>query len=265
MAVITYESLADVPDDLKDDAKEVDGKVQVKVALASKIVDFREKNIRLSQERDEFAGKVSRYETVTGVPLGEVEKLDDFARLLESLRETEAQVKAGKLVQDTSLEEAATARVTEVTNNFKNQMAELARDRDAHKTSAMKAKEQLDMVRVENAIRTVASDPEVGMLEGAVRLILSDAFGVFRVEENGKIVPKAADGTILYGNDGVNPMSVKEWLLKAREGNEFLFKGARGGGSSGGDQKIAGRLTTAELANMSPAARMAWFRKQQGG
>lgn len=265
MAVVNYESLADVPDDLKEYAKEVEGKVQVKVAPAERIVDFRERNIALQKEKDEVAAKLGRYEIATGVNVPEIEKLDDFVKVLESLRETESRVKAGKLVEDTSLEEALQARMSETHSSYRTQLAELAKDRDAHKTQAQKAKESLDRVRIENAIRLVAGDQEVGMLEGAVKHILPEAYSVFRIEENGKIVPKQPDGTILYGSDGVSPMSIKEWLQKEREHNEYLFKGARGGGASGGDPKLGGRITAAELERMTPSQRIAWARKNNVG
>jgi hypothetical protein len=115
-------------------------------------------------------------------------------------------------------------------------------------------------MQVENVIRLAASDPDVAMLDKAVNLVLPQALQTFRVDE-GKIVPKSADGTILYGSDGVTPMSTKEWLLKQREDNDFLFQGSKGGGASGSDQKLAGRISQAEMDNMSPQARINWARK----
>lgn len=262
MATLTYNSLSEVPESLRDSAKEGEGGVYtVKVAPAEKITEFRENNVKLSQQRDELVAKLTQYERVTGVPLEEAgTKLSDFAKMLESLRETKKKVDDGALVENTSLEEAAAARVTEVTNNLKTQLAEMARERDAHKDRATKAEEARNQMMVENNIRLAASDPDVAMLDKAVNLVLPQAFRVFRVED-GKMVPKTGDGTIIYGSDGVTPMSVKEWLLKQRDENEFLFKGSRGGGASGSDQKSAGRLTAAELAKMTPQQRMNYARK----
>lgn len=264
MATLTYESLSEVPEDLRDFAKEGEnGKYAVKVAASDKITEFRENNVKLSQERDDLVGKVSQYEQVTGVSLEDMGtgKLSDFAKMLESLRETKKKVEDGALVENTSLEEAAAARVTEVTQSFKSQLAEIARDRDSHKERASKAEERANQMLVENNIRLAASDPDVAMLDKAVNLVLPEAFRVFRVEEGGKLVPKTGDGTVVYGSDGVTPMSVKEWLLKQREANDFLFKGSKGGGASGSDQKTAGRLSAAELANMTPQQRMNYARK----
>ena len=261
MATLTYGSLSEVPDTLREFAKEgTDGKFAVKVAPAEKITEFRENNVKISKERDDLVAQITRYETVTGVPLTELERLDDFAKEFEALRDTKKRVEDGVLVENTSLEEAAQSRVTEVTANFKSQLAEMAKERDLHKDARRKAEDTANQMRVENAIRLAASDPDVAMLDKAVNLILPNAYGTFRIEE-GKLVPKTSDGPIIYGSDGVNPMTVKEWLLKEREANDFLFKGSKGGGASGSDQKIAGRLTAAELAKMTPQQRINYARQ----
>lgn len=267
MATLTYDALSDVPEDIRDNAKEEGGKFIVKVTSIDKITEFRENNVKLSKERDTLVAQVTRYEQVTGVPLAEVSngKLDNFAKVLESLRETKKRVDDGALVENSSLEEAAAQRVTDVTNNLKTQLAEMARERDAHKEAKIKADDRANQMMVENSVRLVASDPDVAMLDKAVNLVLPQAFRVFRVEDGGKIVPKTNDGTIIYGSDGVTPMSVKEWLLKQRDDNEFLFKGSKGGGASGSDQKGTGRLTANELAGMSLQQRINYARKHNLG
>ncbi len=265
MTTLKFETLDLVPEGpLRDAATEGDdGKFSVKVEPASKVTEFRDSNVALSKERDGLAAQMTKYEAVTGVPIADIEKLDDFATLLTALRETKKNVDDGKLVENTSLEEAAAKRVTDVTKDFTAQLAESARERDAHKDRADKADARSDGMMVENAVRIAASDPDVGMLDNAVRLVLTEAKETFRVLE-GKMVPKSPDGTILYGSDGVNAMTVKEWLLKQREGQDFLFKGSKGGNADGasGGAGMDG-MTDAKLAEMTPANRINWYRQQQ--
>lgn len=268
MATLTYASLSEVPEDLRETAKEVDGgKYSVTVVDAGKIKEFRDNNIALSKERDSLVAAISQYENVTGVQLPDLEggKLSDFAKALESLRDVKKKVDDGKLVEDTSLEEAAAARVTDVTNSFKAQLAEMAKDRDAHRDARVAADQRANAMMVENAIRLVASDPDVAMIDKAVQMILSDALKTFRVEDDGKIVPKSKDGTIIYGHDGVSPKSIKEWLLEQREDRDFLFKGSKGGGANGNTDNAPGRLTATELAKMKPADRIRYARKHGTG
>lgn len=263
MATITYENLADVPEDLRDTAKEVEGKYVVNVVPQAKVTEFREKNISVVKERDALKEALAQYESVTGVTLPDLEegKLSEFAKTLEMLRETKRKVDDGALVENTSLEEAAAARVSEVTNSFKAQLAQMAKERDAHKAKAEQAQQRANAIMVENAVRLAASDPDVAMIDKAVAMILPQALNTFRVDEDGKILPKSPDGTIIYGPDGVSPKTIKEWLLEQREENSFLFKNSKGGGASGSGETATGRINAEELAKMSPAARIQYARK----
>ena len=52
MTVLVYATLSEVPNELRDAAKEGDdGKFSVKVAPAERITEFRDNNVSLSQER----------------------------------------------------------------------------------------------------------------------------------------------------------------------------------------------------------------------
>lgn len=264
MATLTYESLSEVPEDLQEAAKEQDGKYVVNVVSSTKIKEFRDNNIAVTKERDALQGAIAQFENVTGVTVPDLEtgKLSDFAKTLEQLRDTKKKVEDGALVENTSLEEAAAARVTEVTNNFKDQLAQMAKDRDAHKSARDAAERRANEMMVENAVRLIASDPDVGMWEKAVTMVLPQALKTFRVDtEEGKIIPKHGDGTIIYGSDGVTPKTMKEWLLEQREENTFLFKNSKGGGATGNADKEGGRLTQAEIDKMTPQQRMQYARK----
>lgn len=264
MAQLTYESLAEVPEDLQEAAKEADGKYVVNVVTSAKIKEFRDNNISVTKERDALQAAIAQYENVTGVPLPDLDegKLSDFAKTLEALRDTKKKVDDGALVENTSLEEAAAARVTDLTNSFKEQLAQMAKDRDAHRSRADAADQRANSMMVENAVRLAASDPDVAMIDKAVQMILPSALATFKVDEDGKISPRAKDGTILYSNhDGITPKSVKEWLTEQREENDFLFKGSKGGGAAGSSDTTTGRLSAAEIAQMKPADRLKYARE----
>ena len=267
MATLKYASLSEVPEDLRESSKEVEGEYVVNVTGADKIKEFRDNNIQLSKERDALTGALTQYEAVTGVTVPDLDtgKLTDFASALEALRAVNKRVEDGKLVEDTSLAEAAAARVTEVTAGFKTQLADMAKDRDAHRDKAINAEKHTNAMMVENAIRIVASDPDVAMIDKAVQMILPDALKTFRVEDDGKITPKSKDGTIIYGSDGVTAKSIKEWLLEQREDRDFLFKGSKGGGASGNTDNTPGRLNAAELQKMKPADRIKYARQNNTG
>ena len=258
-ATLTYENLSDVPEALRDNATENDGKYTVAVEPAAKLKEFRENNIAISQERDEVKGLLSGYEQVTGVSLEAIKdgtgSLDDFAKTLTTLKETKQRVDDGALVENTSLEEAAAKRVEEAHANYRDQLASMAKERDAHKERADKADQRANNMVVENAVRIAAAHPDVAMLDKAVTHVLPAIQAIYNVDEKGEIVPKAADGTILYGSNGIDPMPLTEWLQNYRKENDFLFKGSKGGGSTGGSggEGQASDFNAMQAKGMNPA------------
>ena len=257
---IPFAQLSDIPEGLREHAVEKDGTYTVSVEFAGRVKEFRDNNVEVSKERDNLKSVVSKYESATGVTLETLEegKLDDFVAAYTTLKETKQRVDDGKLVEETSLEEASASRVSEVHNSYRSQLADSAKERDAHKSRADAAEKRANSMVLENAVRIAAGDVDVGMLENAVQMILPQAHGIFRVDDKGGITPKDADGTVIYGGDGMSPMSIKEWLLKQRETNDFLFKGATGGGAQGSNSSDSGKMTFDQMqkANIRPEERM---------
>lgn len=246
---IPFAQLSDIPEGLRDHAVEKDGTYTVSVEFAGVVKEFRNNNVEISKERDGLKTVLSKYEQATGVTMEALDegKLDDFVSTFSQLKETKQRVDDGKLVEETSLEEASASRVAEVHTGYRAQLADSAKERDAHKARADAAEKRANSMVLENAVRIAAGDADVGMLENAVQMILPQAHSIFRVGEKGDITPKDADGTVIYGGDGMSPMSIKEWLLKQRETNDFLFKGAKGSGSSGSNSTDSGKVSFEQM------------------
>lgn len=262
---IPFDQLSDIPEGLRDHAVEADGKYTVSVEFAGRVKEFRDNNVEVSKERDSLKSVISKYEQATGVNMDLLEegKLDDFVSSFTQLKETSQRVQDGKLVEETSLEEASASRVAEVHNSYRSQLSDSAKEREAHKARADAAEKRANSMVLENAVRIAAGNADVGMLENAVQMILPQAHSIFRVDDKGGITPKDADGTVIYGQDGMSPMSIKEWLLKQRETNDFLFKGATGGGSQGSNSTDSGKMSFDQMqkANMRPELRMQMARE----
>lgn len=263
----SFDSLSDVPEVYKDVAKESDGKYTVQVVHADDVKEFRDNNVGLMKERDTMLATLGQYEQATGITLADLTEgkatLEDFSEVLSSLKETKQRVDDGKLVEETSLEEAAAARVAKVRQELQGQIDALTKDRDAHRdarTAAERAKEEF---QIENILRAAAGDPEVAMIENAVSMILPQALRVFKLDE-GRIVAKEADGTTMYGQDGMNPMTPKEWLLKQRDVHSYLFQGSRGGGAAGSSDGTPGKMSFEQMKKqgLRPEQIMEMARKQ---
>jgi hypothetical protein len=57
---------------------------------------------------------------------------------------------------------------------------------------------------------------------------------------DGRAVPHS-DGKVVYGKDGVNPMSVEEWIGSLAKNAPHLFGSTQGGGASGSRTSGGGR------------------------
>ena len=92
-------------------------------------------------------------------------------------------------------------------------------------------------LKVEGGLRQAAV--EHGLVPSAIEDALSRAMGVFKVGDDGSLVPENKNGTI-YGKDGKTPMSPAEWLETMKESAPHWFPAPSGGGAGGGNGRSQG-------------------------
>lgn len=253
MPIINFPSLADVPDEFKSAAKEADGKFQVDVALTSAVTDLKTKNTQVSAERDGLKAKADKFDALVGA-----EGEEKFTKELTDLRATDQKVKDGQLKGSDAIEAEVVRRLGTVKDDHARQLSEKARETGVYKTQAEAAQAQLRNMKIDQAVSAAALDPKSGVEPSALPDILSRARTIYVVEDD-KLVPK--DGqAIVYGPDGVTPMSPKEWLGKLKEQAPYFFKDSKGGGANGGGG--GGKATTIggyskeEFLKLPPEQRM---------
>lgn len=100
---------------------------------------------------------------------------------------------------------------------------------------------------------------EMGALSEATADIAFLAQSQFSLDENGKAVAIDANGEVVIGKDGSNPVTPKEWVEGLRENKPYFWPKANGSGSScsGTSIKKWSDYTEAEraaLARENPAA-----------
>ncbi len=252
MAEIQYESVDSVPEPFRDVAVEKDGKFVIDVVSKSDLNQFRENNIKLSQERDVVSSQLAGLYTDLGM---DPEKREEWVGGYKDLRKIKQQVDDGKLVADTTLDEAISTRTAEMQRQHQQQVdaqrkaiAEREVEIDKLKTDRIKA-------NIDRDISAAIHNEKSGALNTAATQILREAYDVFRPMDGGRLVPFDSEGKIMYGADGSTPMTPLEWLTKLREQYPFFFKGSTGGGAAGGQER-GGRITPAEFAAMSPQEKM---------
>ncbi|HTH49504.1 MAG TPA: hypothetical protein VMB21_18455 [Candidatus Limnocylindria bacterium] len=264
MPNIVFDSLDQVPDEFKSIAKEVDGgngKVAVNVVPKATVDEFRDKNIALSKERDGLVEKVTTYASIVG------DDVESFAKNLEELRVTQQRVKDGELKEGRQIEEALGKRTEELRKEYDNRLQTVGKENAAWRDKYATLDQNFKRTLVASAIKDACVEADSGVEPRAIADIITSAYGTFRADDSGKVIPYDGEATI-YGSDGVSPMTPKEWLARLKETKPFFFKPTQGAGSGGDttkklagfDRKAFDKLTPAqklEAANNEAARRAA--------
>lgn len=255
MSDLVFESLDKVPEDLREHAKEKDGKIVLSVVPKVKLDEFRDTNIKLSRERDEFATKVTTYQQIVG------EDIEAFSKSLEELRTTHKRVKDGELVANSSLDEAIAKRTAEMRAHHEGQLKQVSGELEAWKQKATTTEQKYLNSIIDRAITDAVLDPKSGARPDALPDILQRARSVFKVNEKGEVVPYDGD-TVIYGGDGSKPMSALEWMKKLADKAPYFFQGSSGGGAGGGTTIPGTNGYTAEQIAKMPMEEYSRLRKE---
>lgn len=252
MPDIFYDSLEAVPDGLREGAKANDaGKVVVKVVLQNKLDEFRDTNIRVSKERDDYAAALGKAKEILGTEDFEAASAD-----LVKLRDTAKKVADGALVENKGLEEALAERTTKMRDEMQAEIQRNAQEAKQWRDKQVQTDQKLRRTYIDRAITDVVLDETSGVHPKALADILGRAYSTFAVGDDGQLTAKRGDA-VLYGSDGATAMSPKEWIGTLKDEAPYFFKGSNGGGSSGSDGMTAYGMTTAEIAKLSPEQRLA--------
>lgn len=182
-----------------------DGKFRLDVDGAvprEKLDEFRQNNIDLLKKLDSFKGvDVQKY---------------------NSLLDIEKRIKDKDLVEAGKVDEAVQSRIQSMKTEHDGIVKGLTEKLDA-------SNRQLEGLLIDSAVRVKAL--ELGALPAAMDDILLRAKASIKLVD-GAAVPHS-DGKPIYGKDGVNPMSVDEWLVGLSKSATHLFGQNSGGGSQG--------------------------------
>ena len=247
MPEIFFDSLDKVPDGLREHAKQVDGadgRVSINVVAKVKLDEFRENNVKLAQERDDLKKHVEAATAILG------DDFDAAAQEIETVRGVAKRVKDGELVENKGLEEALADRTKSMREGYETQIKTVSQTATAWQQKAAALDQRWKRNIVDRAVTESALDEKLGVNPKALPDIISRAHGVFVVDDNDKLIPKAGDA-IIYGADGTTPMTVSEWIGKLRDEVPFMFKGSNGGGATGSADTKFGGMTKQDFDKLS--------------
>ena len=203
-----------------------DGKFQLDVegvVPSSKLAEFRDNNIDLKKALEAFQGI-------------------DPVKAKEALSFQE-QAKDKHLFDNGKIEELITSRTKKMQEEYETQVRNLS---DLNVTQTR----QLEGLLIDSAVRAAANKSAV--LPSAVDDVLLRAKTVFRIEK-GVATPFDQKGQVVYGKDGITPMTIDEWMGGLAKQATHLFAGSQGGGAprDGSGRPIA------DASKLSPTQKIA--------
>lgn len=256
MAILTYASKTEVPEDLAEYAKEQEGKWVVNVAPKAKLDDFRDKNIEAFKERDRYKEQIEAFAAIGNDPT----KLKDE---LTKLREQDQLVKDGKLKTSDDIQKRIDDAVKAKETSWKQQIDDATAKAETATRAAIDAtskyRDGILVQRITNAV--LAEDSNINPT--ALPDILARARSIYSVTDDEKLVAKKGD-SVVYGADG-DPMQPKEWLTKVLVEAPYLGKSSTGGGATGSEDRAFAGMSREAFGKLSPEERMTRHRAAAAG
>lgn len=258
MPILTFPTLDAIPEELRGEATQADGKFSVNVVSSKKLTEFRDNNIRFQQERDAAVGILGKLKPVIG------DDVDKFLTTYPEMLTTVQQVKDGKLKASGDIDATIAERTKQQRESYETQLREAGTKFTAAERAAADWKNKFERSvlhqRITNAVvgKDSIANPE------ALPDILARAESVFVVRPDGAVVPMKGDA-VIYGSDGASPMTEKEWLTKLVADAPYLGKSSSGGGAPGSRDTGNDRygMTQAAFQALAPEERIALHRKAQ--
>lgn len=204
-----YASISEVPEALREHYTEADGKAVLQAegfVPKTKLDEFRNNNINLSKQVDDFK---NRYGNV------DIEAYNAYV-------EEQQKLKDKKLIEAGQVDQLVEERVDKMKSEYETQLG-------GYKTQTEQLQTQLAKLVVDNALTEAAA--KAGVRTTALEDIMLRGRNVFRMKD-GSAVPMDGD-KVIYGKDGVTPMSMPEWLGELAARAPHLFNPSNGGGAQG--------------------------------
>lgn len=203
---------------------QVDGAVS-----KAKLDEFRETNVRLMKDMEKFK--------------------DIDPTKYRQLAEEHRKIQEKEWIEAGEIDKVVEQRVASMREDFNTKEA-------AYKTSNEAMSRQLEGLLIDNEVRAAAT--KLGVRATAVDDVLLRAKAIYRVKD-GVATPVDPKGQTIYGKDGINPMSIPDWVGSLKQSADHLFQSSSGGGAGGGAGGAGGG------ANLSSVQKIAAGLKSRNG
>lgn len=225
---LVVEDITQIPEAVRpfyaqDDAGKHVLKLSERVVPMTSLDEFRNKNIELLRERDELTKKF--------------EGIDPEAH--RRLLQLEQDYKDAKLVNSGQIEELLSQKTKRMREDYETRLGTLEKNLNDEKAKGADTVQELRQTIVQ--LEASQAINRVGIpKEGVLPYFCHLARNTWQFVE-GKLMAMNGD-KVLYGADGVKPMTWDEWALEIRKTHSNMFEPSQGGGSRGGGAGGVGNL-----------------------
>ena len=225
-------------DDNKIDLENPEIKAAIQSAVDDAVKGLKDKNAELIQDKKQLKDELGSLKAkVDGLDLDAIKVLIDKS----------SQDEESKLIAEGKIEEVIQKRTEKMRQEHDKQLKAEKERADKAESYAGKFKQSVVKGQIAQAFSGVG-----GLAEATDDITLL-GLSQFGLDENGNAVMIDANGEIIIGKDGSNPVTPKEWVESLRENKPYFWPKAEGGGSlgSGKSTKKWSDYTESERASLA--------------
>ncbi|GAA5560694.1 hypothetical protein Asch02_02205 [Acinetobacter schindleri] len=233
-----------MPDEIKVDLENPEIKAAIQAAVDEAVKGLKDKNAELIKDKKELKDELGSLKSkVDGLDLDTIKVLLDKSN----------QDEESKLIAEGKIEEVIQKRTEKMREEHEKLLKAEKERADKAETYANKFRQSVIQGQI------VQAAVEMGALSEATADIAFLAQSQFSLDENGKAVAIDANGEVVIGKDGSNPVTPKEWVEGLRENKPYFWPKANGSGSPGSGTSIKKwsdytEVERAALARENPTA-----------
>lgn len=152
------------------------------------------------------------------------------------------------LVAEGKWEEVLAKRTEVMRRDYDSKMGALETELKKHQSDLENLVTEKKRYMVDTKLRESASKyvyPEM------MEFLQERARSVFRLEEDGSVVARSPEGTLLFGRDGKSPLTIEEWTLMQQDKYPYIFQPSSGAGTTQNSGKGKGGVRFKEDLNTS--------------
>lgn len=235
-------------DDKKHAIKNEDGTYTIDVRPTAVVTEFRDRNLKQTQQLEGLTTKVQSVAQTLGIELKDISEFDAEAMngMLTELTGIKKRVDDGTLVADSSLEDAINKRTTEMKSEYDKRIQDLTKVNTEKTAREAQLLKEMDDYILTNEISQAVLSPDSGVLPSALQDVLSRARGQAKINGEKKLTFLDGEGKVRYGADAEAPLTKEEWIKETLEKAPHFSKTSGGGGA---ENSPSGRSSADEMAN----------------